>query len=71
MSLDEVGRPMDLLGSGHHFRDTGKGRRPVVVRDLRTPMHNMMRQMVDRDLRRPAIITKIESKLFFIFFNKT
>lgn len=52
--LDGVGRPTDLLASGHHFRDNPSGRRPP-ARQTQTPMRKMIQQVGFHDLRRPQI----------------
>ena len=52
--LDSVGRPTDLLASGHHFRDNPSGRRPP-ARQAQTPMRKMIQKVEFLDLRRPRI----------------
>ena len=57
MVLDEHGRPVNLMGSGHHFLDKSDRsvRRPTPRGDVRTPMCAMIQQIADLDLRRPSI----------------
>ena len=57
VALDGTGRPTELLGSGHHFRDEpgGRGRRPEGIGGCSTPMRQMMQEVADLDLRRPPM----------------
>ena len=57
VAFDEAGRPVSLVGSGHHFRDEpgGRDKRPPARNDSRTPMRTMIQQVADQDLRRPKI----------------
>mmetsp|Transcript_8527 Transcript_8527/g.12462 ORF Transcript_8527/g.12462 Transcript_8527/m.12462 type:complete len:280 (+) Transcript_8527:160-999(+) len=54
VSLDSNGIPSALVGSGHHFRDAPRGRRPRRNNNDLTPMRKMIRKVADADLRRPA-----------------
>ena len=58
VSLDGNGVPIELSGSGHHFRDEpgGTGRRPVRPPSKKDwPMRKMIKHCIDHDLRRPTI----------------
>jgi hypothetical protein len=54
VSLDSNGIPSALVGSGHHFRDVARGRRPRPTNNDMTPMRKMIKKVADADLRRPA-----------------
>ncbi len=56
VELDRHGRPVQLLGHGHHFTDLPGGtcRRPAVVtEDDSTPMDLMVEKVTASGLRRP------------------
>ena len=54
VELDRHGRPVQLLGHGHHFTDLPGGRRPeVVTEDESTPMDLMVEKVTASGLRRP------------------
>ena len=54
VTLDSNGVPTALVGSGHHFEDVSRRRRPAPSNDGVTPMRKMMQQVANADLRRPA-----------------
>ena len=54
VELDRYGRPVQLLGHGHHFTDLPGGRRPeVATEDESTPMDLMVEKVTASGLRRP------------------
>ena len=55
--LDEGGRPVSLLGGGHHFTDAPRNRRSIFLNstDHAMPMDEMIKSVIDQCLLRPNV----------------
>ena len=54
--LNSRGLPDELLGSGHHFRDLPRNRRPVFADEEEAiPMEKMRKIVAEKNLKRPTV----------------
>jgi hypothetical protein len=56
VEFDELGRPVSMLGCGHHFNDAEnnyQGVENVCCLNMRTPMDDMLQRVKDLGLTRP------------------
>ena len=53
--LNEHGSPDVLTGAGHHFLDLARQRRPTIICNEITPMHEMRESVALQGLRRPLV----------------
>ena len=52
-TIDESGRPVDLLHHGHHFADAEHYRHSRTLVNKLTPMDKMIKQVASQKLKRP------------------
>jgi len=53
VDFDDDGRPVSLLGHGHHFTDAESYRHDRSLQDTRTPMDDMISSVAEQGLLRP------------------
>ena len=53
VDFDDDGRPVSLLGHGHHFTDAEQYRYDRSLESIRTPMDDMIASCEEQDLTRP------------------